>query len=137
MLSHLLIVAGVLHLGLLVASFLTPRVLQWRTELLRLSALSRHVIWVHGAFIVIVILGFGVLTLTNAPALAAGTALARSLCAFIALFWLARLMIQLFLFDARPYLTTWVLRLGYYSLTLVFAYFTTVYAWAAMWPLWK
>ena len=133
-LQHLLLAAGALHLALLLPGTLTPRVLNWRTELRNVCDLSRHVIWVHGAFLEIVIVGFGLLTLLNAPALTAGTMLARSLCGLIALFWLARLGIQLFLFDARPYLRNRFLKAGYHTLTLVFTYFAAVYAWAAVMP---
>src|SRR5437868_1274846 len=35
------------------------------------------------------------------------------------MFWLVRLGIQFFLFDARPYLTNLGLRLGYHGMTLV------------------
>ena len=91
---------GVCHFGILIASALVPKVLDWRTQLGLLSPLCRHVVWTHGVFIVLVIVGFGALSLGLASELAAGTLLARSLCAFIGIFWLARLMIQLFLFRA-------------------------------------
>ena len=133
-LRYLLVIAGALHLALLLPGALTPKVLNWRTELRNVCDLSRHVIWVHGAFLEIVIVGFGLLTLLNAPALTSGTMLARSLCGLIALFWLARLGIQLFLFDARPYLKNWFLKTGYHALTGVFTYFAAVYAWAALLP---
>jgi len=134
-LIHLLFIAGVLHLGLLVASALTPQVLRWRTELRQLSALSRHVIWVHGGFIVITILGFGTISLFNARSLAGGGGLARSVCAFVSLFWLCRLMVQFYLFDARPYLRGLMLKAGYHGLTVAFTFFVIVYGWAALWPL--
>ena len=133
-LDYLLLAAGALHFTLLLPGALLPRVLHWREELRRVCDLTRHIIWVHGAFVVIVILGFGTLTLLNAHALAGGTALARSVCGLIALFWLSRLAIQLFLFDARPYLGNWFLKAGYHTLTLVFSYFAAVYAWAAVLP---
>ena len=126
--------AGALHFTLLLPGALLPKVLNWRTELRNVCDLSRHVIWVHGTFVVIVIVGFGLLTLLNARALTNGTMLARSLCALIALFWLARLGIQLFVFDARPYLRNRFLKCGYHALTLVFTYFAAVYAWAAVAP---
>jgi len=66
--------------------------------------------------------------------LASGTPLARALCGFIALFWTARLVVQLFYFDAEPYLTHWFLRLGYRGLTGVFTYFAIVYAIVAAAP---
>jgi hypothetical protein len=133
-LQHLLLAAGVLHFTLLLPGALLPKVLQWREELRNVCDLSRHIIWVHGAFVTIVIVGFGALTLLNASALTSGTMLARSLCGLIALFWLARLGIQLFLFDARSYLKNWFLKTGYHTLTGVFTYFAAVYAWAALLP---
>ena len=133
-LSTLLLLGGVCHFGILVASALVPRVLDWKSELTRLSPLSRHLVWTHGAFIVLVIVGFGLISVTGAADLAGGTRLARLVCGFIAAFWLARLGIQLFLFDARPFLTSTFLKLGYHGLTFVFAYLGVVYAWAALLP---
>ena len=131
-LTNLLIFAGVCHFGILLASALVPRVLDWRRELAQVSPLSRHVVWTHGVFIVLTIIAFGLITVANAPVLAAGSALARWFCSFVAVFWLSRLVVQLFLFDARPYLKTPLLTLGYHGLTVVFAYLGTVYAWAAL-----
>ena len=53
---------------------------------------------------------------------------------FIAIFWLARLGIQLALFDAKPLLTSIVLKVGYHGLTAVFTYFAIVYGMAALAP---
>src|SRR5919107_2835371 len=131
-LQTLILLGGVCHFGILLASALTPRVLDWRGELARISPLSRHVVWTHGVFIVLTIVAFGLITVANAPALAAGTALARWFCGFVAVFWLSRLVVQLFLFDARPYLKTPLLTVGYHVLTVVFAYLGAGYAWAAL-----
>src|SRR3954451_8397307 len=117
-LETLILIAGVLHFGLLIASVLTPQVLDWRTERRALSPLSRQLIWVHGAFIVLTIIGFGVISLTCAAALASGHQLARVLCGFIAIFWAARLVVQFFVFRVRPYLTRPLLKFGYHGLTL-------------------
>lgn len=134
MLQNLLLAAGALHFTLAVPGALTVRELNWPCELRKLSDLNRHVIWVHGAFVEIVILGFGTLTLVNARTLSDGSTLARSLCGLIAFFWLVRLGIQLFVFEARPLLRNWFLKAGYHALTLVFVYFAAVYAWAAALP---
>jgi hypothetical protein len=128
----LVIIGGVLQLGILMASALVPRELKWREQLRPLDPLLRQLIWVHGAFIVLVIAGSGVLCLTQAPQLAAGTSLARSVCGLIALFWLARLAIQFFVFDARPHLTNRLLAIGYRGLTLSFTYLAIVFALAAL-----
>ena len=128
----LLRIAGLLHFGLLAASASTPTALDWRRNLAGLHPFLRRLFWVYGVFIVLVIISFGTLTLVHARELAAGTSLARSLCLFIGVFWLARLFVQLFIFDARPFLTNWFYKIGYHSLTFVFAYFILVYAAAAL-----
>lgn len=133
-LESLIWIAGLLHFGVLIASALVPGVLNWRTELARLSTLTRQLIWVHGAFVVLVIIGFGTLTLINAAALVSGSTLARCLCGFICLFWVLRLSLQLFLFDPRPFLSNALLRAGHHGLTALFVYFSLVYGWAMLWP---
>ena len=131
-LTTLLLLGGVCHFGILTASALVPRVLAWRDELRKLQPLCRHLVWTHGVFIVGVIVGFGAISVLAATDLASGSRLARLVCGFIATFWLARLAIQLFLFDARPFLTSAWLKLGYHGLTAVFTYLGAVYAWAAI-----
>ena len=131
-LQTLLLLGGACHFGILTASALVPRVLAWRDELRKLHPLCRHLVWTHGAFIVGVIVGFGAISVFGAAELAAGSRLARLVCGFIAAFWLARLAIQLFLFDAKPFLTSAWLKLGYHGLTAVFTYLGAVYAWAAI-----
>lgn len=131
-LQLLIVIAGVLHFGILIASSLVPQVLDWRGELRRVSPMTRHLVWTHGAFIVITIIGFGVIALTQAASLASGEALARALCGFIAIFWGARFLLQFVLFDPTPLLTKWWLKAGYHGLTLVFAFFAAVFGWAAL-----
>jgi hypothetical protein len=127
-----LFIGGLLHFVVLIASALTPRVLDWRANLAALPPFLRRLFWVYGGFIVLVIISFGVLTLLHADELASGLALPRSVCAMIALFWLARLAVQFFVFDARPLLTTAFLRLGYNGLTLLFTALVFIYGCAAL-----
>ena len=129
-----LYVGGLFHFVVLIASGLTPRVLDWRRSLAALHPFLRRLFWVYGCFIVLVIISFGVLTLLHANELASGAALPRSVCAMIAIFWLARLGVQFFVFDTRPYLTTTVLRLGYHGLTLLFIALVFIYGGAALNP---
>jgi hypothetical protein len=131
-LPSLIVAGGICHFGILIASALVPKVLDWRTQLRLLSPLCRHVVWTHGAFIVLVIIGFGALSVACASDLAAGTMLARGVCAFIGIFWMSRLVIQLFVFNAKPFLTTWFLTIGYHGLTLVFIFLAGVYFAAAL-----
>jgi hypothetical protein len=123
---------GVCHLSLLIAGALAMQVLNWRIELRRLCDLSRHMIWTHATFIVMTIVAFGVISLFNAGALASGGQLARWFCGFVAVFWGSRLVVQFFIFDARPHLTRRLLTVGYHTLTFVFAYLTLVYGYTAV-----
>ena len=133
-LETLIRVGGLFQISLIVAGALIPFVLNWWSDLKQLNRLSQQIVWVHGVFIVLVVIGFGAASLLLPDALTAGTPLARALCGFIALFWLARLGVQLFFFDAEPHLTHWFLRLGYRGLTGVFTYLAIVYAVAATAP---
>ncbi len=133
-LKTLLLIGGVLHFGILIASALVPQVLDWRRELNKLPRLFAQLVWVHGGFIVLTIIGFGTLTLVSSGDLASGTNLARCVCAFVALFWGARLAVQFFYFVPHEYLQTALLKLGYHGLTVVFAYLTIVYGWSALAP---
>lgn len=131
-LATLILIGGVLHFGLLLASASVPRVLDWGRELGKLDPLSRQLVWVHGAFIVLIIIGFGAVSVGLHNELAGGSLLARAVCAFIALFWAARLVVQFFVFDAKPYLRSALLKMGYNGLTVVFVYFAAVYGMAAV-----
>jgi hypothetical protein len=131
-LTALIELGGVLHFGTLLASFCVPQVLDWRAELNKLDRLTRQLVWVHGVFIVLVILGFGTISLTLAPQLAGGTLLARGVCLFIAVFWAARLVVQFFVFDARAFLTRRLWKVGYHGLTAVFFYQALAYSLVAL-----
>jgi hypothetical protein len=131
-LENFLRLAGAGHFILLSASALVPAVLDWKTVLKPLPPFLRTLFWVYGIFIVITIIGMGSLTLWNVEALANGDPVARSLAAFIAIFWGARLFVQLFIFDARPYLTNVWLKLGDHTLTAAFVFFTAIYTYTAL-----
>jgi hypothetical protein len=78
------------------------------------------------------LVAFGIISLAFSKELASGQPLSRGVCAFISIFWGIRLLIQCFVFDAKPYLRTLVLKIGYHALTVVFAWHTLVYAFAAL-----
>ena len=134
-LETLLLLAGLGHFGILIASALTPKALDWKTQLAPLHPFLRTLFWVYGVFIVLTIAGMGTLTLLHVRAMAAGEPVARSLAAFIAVFWSARLWVQFFVFDATEFLTTRWRRIGYHTLTLAFIAQAAVYIFAAIKPL--
>lgn len=130
-LAQLLFAAGVAQLGVLVASAIVPFRLNWRTELRSLSRLHRQMYWVYGGYVVLSIIAFAFLSILNARELAARSGLARGVCGYIAVFWGVRVVLQ-GVFDVKEHLTAWWLKAGYLVLTVLFASFTLVYAWAAV-----
>jgi hypothetical protein len=133
LLTTLIRLAGLGQLGVLVASALVPFRLNWKTELGGLPRLHRQMYWVYGGYVVLAIVAFGIISLSNAPALASGTGLARALCGYIAIFWGIRLVLQGVL-DVKQHLTAWWLKAGYHVLTVLFVSFTLIYGLAAVWP---
>jgi len=130
--KSLLQLAASLQLLILIASALTPRVLDWRRNLAALHPFLRKLFWVYGSFIVMVIIAFAALTFLHADAMATGEPVARSLCIFIAIFWGARLFVQFAIFDPRAFLTLRFYQLGYHALTFAFAFLVFIYGKAAI-----
>src|SRR5882724_7284466 len=133
LMAELIFVAGVCQLGVLVASALVPFQLKWKTELAVLSRLHRQMYWVYGGYVVLAIVAFGLISIFNYQELASGSGLARSVCGYIAVFWGVRLALQA-VFDVKEHLSKWWLKLGYLGLTILFAGFTFVHGFAALWP---
>lgn len=82
---------------------------------------------------VLSIVSLALITVFNYEELAAGSHLARAVCLYACFFWGIRLSLQAIL-DVKQHLSTWWLRGGYNLLTVMFGYFTLVYAWAAIHP---
>jgi hypothetical protein len=133
MLAQLIFAAGIGQLCVLVASALVPRQLNWRVEFAKLSRLHRQMYWVYGGYVVLSIIALGMISIVNAEELAGGGRLARSMCAYIAVFWAVRLSLQPVL-DVKEHLTAWWLAAGYHFLTLLFISFTVIYGMAALMP---
>ena len=129
--TSLLVIAGVLYLGLICAGALMPRAVNLRANLATLPTFLRRLFWVYYAFIALCLVSFGLVTVIFAETLAAGSGLARAVCAFLAAFWMLRLIVATFVFDVRPYLTNAWWRLGYHATNIVFIYLPVVYIWAA------
>lgn len=130
-LTTLLQLAGLAHVGLLAAGALMPGVVGLRLHLAGVPPFLRHLMWVYYGFIGVSLACFGALSFFLADALTSGEPLARAVCAFLAAFWTARLLVAVFVFDLRPYLTNGWRRAGYHATNLVFALLPVIYAWAA------
>ena len=123
--------AGLMHLGLIAAGALMPRAVGLRHHVAALPAFIRQLFWVYYSFIALFLLGFGAFSYFLASELASGTALARAVCGFLAVFWTVRLLVAAFVFDVRPYLTGAFWKLGYRATNVVFALLPVIYGWVA------
>jgi hypothetical protein len=125
---ELIVLAGFVQLAIAIANFFLPRVLRPTTELARVSPMIREMFFIHWIYIVFVLLVFASLSFLFAPMLASGQPLGRFLSATIALFWLARLPIQFFYYDAALRRAN---RLGDVACILAFTFLGVVYGIAA------
>ena len=133
LLAKLIFAAGLVHFSILTASALVPFRLNWKEDLRSLPRLHLQMYWTYGGYVVLSIVAFGAISLVAANELAARSVLARAVCLYIFVFWLVRLGLQ-GVFDVKPHLTTWWLTAGYRLLTVLFAFLTIVYGWAAFGP---
>ncbi|HTI98305.1 MAG TPA: hypothetical protein VL527_05320, partial [Dongiaceae bacterium] len=124
-------IAGLLHLGLMAAGMLMPRVVQLRSHLVGLPPFIRQLFWVYYSFIGLCLVSFCVITLAFAGPLASGTPLARVFCGFFAAFWTLRLFAATFILNVQPYLTNRWRTIGYHATNIAFAYLPVVYVWGA------
>ncbi len=126
MTSEMFTVLGILQLGILFASALVPFQLNWKDDLAVLPKLHRQLFYVYGAYVVLGIVSLGVICIVAADDLAAGSLLAKVFCTYGMLFWGIRLSLQTIL-EAKPFLTTTLLKIGYHALTVVFLAVTILY----------
>jgi hypothetical protein len=124
--------AGVMHLGLIAAGAMMPRAVKLRSHVATLPPFIHRLFWVYYSFIALSLVGFGALSFFLAPELASGTALARAVCGFLAVFWTMRLVVAAFVFDVSPYLTSACWKIGYQATNVVFALLPATYGWAAL-----
>lgn len=133
-LETLIRVGGVVQIGLVCVATAVPLILDWRTRLAPLLPFMRRLMWVYAVFTMFVVASFGMLSLMYADAMTTGTPLGRALCGIIAVFWLGRLVVQIFVFDVRPLVRSRFIMLGFHGFTAAFTYLMVVYGLAAALP---
>jgi hypothetical protein len=91
--------AGAVQLAILAANFVVPGKLRCRENLARVSPMIRSLFIVHWSYIILMLALFATICFGFAPELAGGSRLGHFMSAAIALFWLPRIPIQLFVYD--------------------------------------
>jgi len=92
--------AGAIHAGIVVANIPLPGRLRVRENLAAVPPFLRQIFYVHWLYIVAVVGFFSALCFAFARDLAGANKLGRFLSAFMAMFWLSRLLLQWFYYDA-------------------------------------
>jgi steroid 5-alpha reductase family enzyme len=123
-------IAGAMILALAALNLGFPKRLGWREELQRVSLLTRQVFAVHAAFIILLLVLIGVLSLVFADALVDGTRLGRVILTGLAVFWGARLVTQLFVYDRAIWQGDRFRTAMHVAFTWVWSYFVFVYVYA-------
>ncbi len=105
--------AGLVHLGIMSANIPLPGRLRVREHLAGVPEFIRQIFYVHWMYIILVLGMFAGLCFGFAGELAGGTGLGRFLSAFIAGFWLLRIVLQIFYYDREVRRENWGLDLMY------------------------
>jgi hypothetical protein len=94
-------IAGILQLVLSLAHVGFARRLGWGREMQRVSLLTRQVFWVHTGFLMLVLAGFGALSLFCAGELLAPSGLAHAVLGGLSVFWASRWYCQFFVYRSE------------------------------------
>ncbi|MES2693000.1 MAG: hypothetical protein V4773_05970 [Verrucomicrobiota bacterium] len=123
--------AGACHFLTVALAAVTPIPANWEDNLARLPEVHRRFAVAQNIFIGATMLFAGGVSVLFAPQLVAGTVLARVICAAIALWWAARLVVLPWL-RVGPELRTPLLRTGFVLLHAQCAIFMVAYGWLAL-----
>ncbi len=121
------IIAGIGQLAVALGSLAVPRVLGWREDLQSLQALTRQVFWTYAGYIWATNVSFGLISVLAPQSLLDGSTLANAVSGFIALYWLARIIIQFTYFDRSSAPSGPIYTLGEIALVGSFTLFTGIY----------
>jgi hypothetical protein len=121
-------IAGALLLALGALHAVLPVALQWRAELATVSRLNREVSYVHCFFIGLACLLWGLLALTAGHSLVEPGPVTRIVLAGAVIFWSARLVIQLLVFNRHARRSASWCALSVAG-TGLWAYLTLVWCW--------
>ena len=124
---HLRVVGGSLII-LAAAHLYFSRHLKWKDDAARLSPVNRQIFHVHTFFICLTLIMMGVLALGYPRTLTERSPLARLVLMGHTIFWSARLLFQWFVYDSSLWRGHRLNTVAHTLFTLLWIYFTLVYA---------
>lgn len=126
-LHKLIFISGILHIVLGLGSTVIPKVLQWKKELANVQLLIRQMFWTYAAYILVINLCFGFVSILGTEDLLGHSFLAKCITFFISIYWLTRIGIQFLYFDKTDAPKGVIFTLGEIALVGLFIIFTCVY----------
>jgi hypothetical protein len=126
---QLLQLAGLAQLALVAGSLAIPKVLKWGTELAKVQQLIKQMFWTYAAYILVINLCFGLISLFAAGDLLNGSRLAMLVTGFIAVYWISRVLIQFFYFDRSSFPAGRLNKIAEVVLVVLFICLSIVYSW--------
>lgn len=127
--------AGLGHFVILIASFPVPARLDWRHDLVPLKPFNRKLLWVQGSFTVPTIIAFGVLILALHSEFLSGDRAAMGLAVFIAVYWTARVLVDIFCFSHSDWPCGRHFVVGHILLTSLFTSLAAIFVALLVWHL--
>jgi hypothetical protein len=135
----LVVAAGLAQLAIAAGSLAIPGVLRWSEDLARLRPLTRQVFWTYAGYIWSTNVGFGLVSALAPLWLTRPSPLGGAVCAYIATYWGARVVIQFTYFDrsdaprGQRYTVAEAVLVGLFLfLTLVYGALALRYLWGAV-----
>jgi hypothetical protein len=129
-LQQFIYLAGLAQIALVIGSLTIPKILNWRVELAKVQPLIKQMFWTYAAYILVINLCFGLLSALAPREITNGSKLAMLVTAFIALYWLSRVLIQFLYFDRTNFSPGFWNRITEVVLISLFIFLTAVYSWA-------
>jgi hypothetical protein len=127
-LTAFIFLAGIAQIGLVTGSLAIPAILKWRLELTKVSPLIRQMFWTYAAYILVINLCFGLVSVCCPGQLTNGTTLALLCDAFIAVYWVSRILVQFFYFDRASFPKGAWFSAGEAALVVLFVFLSLVYS---------
>jgi hypothetical protein len=127
----LLKIAGIFQIVLCLGSLLIPKMLNWKGELQHVSKIIAQIFWTYAGYILVINFTFGLISFFGADELLGKSFLSKSICSFIFIYWLTRILIQFFYFDTKSAPQGFIYKAGEIALVVLFIFLVVVYGWVS------
>jgi len=95
----LLILSGIGHIAMSLGSIAVPHMLDWKKHIDAGPPLFRQVYWTYSAYIKMVNIAFGVVSIIAPSELVGPSFLAKCINLFIIIYWFVRMVLEFLYFD--------------------------------------